>query len=235
MPLWAFTIGDVFNPDSPLSVWTATLGIAFNDLVHANAKVERARTEWERFYEWRIATGHYNEACLHLERTSSIPEVQRFLASEPKVKELHEATLKHYQALKRLTNRVRNEAAFHYAYKSGQRALARALRELAAAEGAVGGTASTKIKDSRQLYADDLASQLVLNAAGGSPESYAEAMATLGQGVAAFADFANHALDAYFMSHHGALRQVRTPTRKKSSTSKRKSGSRRKTSGRRKR
>ncbi len=168
MPLWAFTIGDVFDADDPLSVWAATLGIAFNVLVHANTKVERARTEWERFYEWRIATGHYNEACLHLARTSSMPEVQRFLASEPTVHELHNATLQRYESLKRLTNRVRNEAAFHYAYKSGRRALSRALRELATAEGAVGGAASTKIKDSRQLYADDLAGQLVLNAAGGS-------------------------------------------------------------------
>jgi hypothetical protein len=128
VPLWSFTIGDVFDADDPLAVWAATLGLAFNDLVHANTKVEKARTEWERFYEWRIATGHYNEACLHLIRSSAVPEVQRFLASEPKVHELHEDTLHRYESLKRLTNRVRNEAAFHYGQPSA-RALRRARHE----------------------------------------------------------------------------------------------------------
>jgi hypothetical protein len=226
VPLWSFTIGDVFAADDPLAVWAATLGLAFNDLIHTNIKVERARTEWESLYEWRIATGHYNEACLHLIRNSSVAEVEQFLASESKVHELHDNTLRRYESLKRLTNRVRNEAAFHYAYKSGQRALARALRELASTEGAVGGAASTKIKDSRQLYADDIASQLVLNAAGGSLESYREAMAELGEGVATFASFANHALDAYFARHQRTLQLVAMPPQKKRRTPPRGSASR---------
>jgi hypothetical protein len=218
MPLWSFVIGDVFKADDPLAVWVATLGIAFNDLIHANNKVNDAKTEWERLYEWRIATGHYNEMCLHLQRGSALPEVQRFLKSEPAVKARHDDALVRYESLKRLTNRVRNEAAFHYAYKSGQRAVARALRDLATTDGAMGGTASDKIKDSRQLYADDLAGQLVVHAAGGSLKAYADAMARLGEGVAALGKFANGALDAYFMRHQAALKSqppISTKTKKK--------------------
>jgi len=69
MPIWKFRFGDAFDADDPLSTWACTIAIAFNDVVYANVKVNRADREWERFYEWRVATGHFNEACLHLERS----------------------------------------------------------------------------------------------------------------------------------------------------------------------
>jgi hypothetical protein len=207
MPVWTFRIGDVFDPDDALSVWVCTLSLAFNDAIHANLKVEAAEHPWERLYEWRVAIGHFNEACLHLERGKEIGPVEDFIASEPDLQTRFGNVLQHYDGLRAVTNRVRNEAAFHYPYRSGQEAVARALRELAGEEGAFGGTASTKIKDSRQFYADDVAVKLVLNASGGNEQSYGEVAEALGEGVAAFGRFANAALDAFFWKHQDALHQ----------------------------
>jgi hypothetical protein len=45
---------------------------------------------------------------------------------------------------------------------------------------------STKIRESRQDFADEVVARLVINATGGTPEKYAEAMSALEEGVAAF-------------------------------------------------
>lgn len=87
MPVWVFRFGDVFDPDDPLSVWICTLGIAFNDVIYSNVKVGAATKAWERFYGWRVAIGHFNEAALHLERGQRIAEVMQFLESEGEVNE----------------------------------------------------------------------------------------------------------------------------------------------------
>lgn len=100
-------------------MWICTLGIAFNDVIHSNVKVEAATNAWERFYGWRVAIGHFNEAALHLERGEGIAEVVRFLKSEDEVRERYEDVLRKNDDLRGLTNRFRNEAAFHYPYKSG--------------------------------------------------------------------------------------------------------------------
>jgi hypothetical protein len=212
MPLWAFRIGDVFDPDDPLAVWACIVAIAFNDLVFANTKVDTAEDEWVRFYEWRIATGHFYEACMHLERSREVPEVQAFLRSEPKVEALHAEVLERYASLKSLTNRVRNQA-FHYPYKSGHRAVIRVLRDIANEQGTTGtATTSRKIRDSRQYFADEVVGNLTLNAAGGTTEAFQRAMTDLGEAVAALGRFSNAALDAYFWLHQNALREEPLPT-----------------------
>jgi hypothetical protein len=146
VPVWVFRFGDVFDPEDPLSVWICTLGIAFNDVIYAHVRVEEATVAWERFYGWRVAIGHFNEAALHLERGRRIDEVVKFLSSEREVLERYEDVLARYEGLRGITNRFRDEAAFHYPYKSGEVAVANALSELSDEEGAVGGVASTKIR-----------------------------------------------------------------------------------------
>jgi hypothetical protein len=79
VPVWVFRFGDVFDPEDPLSVSICTLGIAFNDVIYANVRVEEATKVWERFYGWRVAIGHFNEAAVHLERGRKIKEVVQFL------------------------------------------------------------------------------------------------------------------------------------------------------------
>jgi hypothetical protein len=207
VPLWNFRFGDVFDPDDPLSIWICTLGIAFNDIIHANVKAARAETAWERFYEWRVLVAHFNEACLHLERGRDIQQVRQFLDSDQAVLERYGTVLRSYDDLKGVANRFRNEATFHYPYASGREAVARALRELAHEEGAFGGVASSKLKDSRQFYADDVVAHLVWNAAGGSEEAFESAAAALGEAVTSFGRFANAALDAYFFQHRSALQR----------------------------
>ena len=84
---------------------------------------------------WRIATAHYYEACLHLERGLRIREVKEFIDSDLELVALHENALGLYEKQKAVTRRIRNEAAFHYAYKSGLATVAQALRGLSGERG----------------------------------------------------------------------------------------------------
>jgi len=204
VPTWTFRIGDVFDAEDTLSVWICTLAVAFNDAIHANLKVEAAETPWERSYEWRVAISHFNEACLHLERGRDEEEVVAFLESDEDLRTSFDEALSRYDAVRPLANRIRNQAAFHYPYKTGRRAVARALRDLADDEGGMRGT---KLRDSRQLYADDVVGRLLINASGGTLETYAEAAADFGDAVASFARFAHAAVEAYFLRHRDALRR----------------------------
>lgn len=205
--IWTFRIGDVFGPEDELAVWICTLAVAFNDAIHSNLVIMDAKKPWESFYAWRVAVSHFSEACLHLERGMEIDAVRKFIEEDAELKAKCSDVLKRYAEIRTLANRVRNQAAFHYPYKTGQKAVARALKELADEQGSMGGTGSTKIKDSRQFYADEVVATLVLNAAGGSEDSYKEAATSFGEAVAAFGRFANVALDAFFMHHQSALTQ----------------------------
>lgn len=206
MPVWVFRFGDVFDPDDPLAVWICTLGIAYNDVIYSNVQAEAATKMWQRVYGWRVAMGHFNEAALHLERGREIDDVVRFLESEREVNERYEDVLQRYDDIRGITNRFRDEAAFHYPYRKGRRAVARALRELPDEEGAVGGVVSTKVRDSRQFYADDVVAHLVWNAAGGTKKDFEAATTALSEAVTAFGRFANVALDLFFTQHQDAMR-----------------------------
>jgi hypothetical protein len=209
VPIWTFRIGDAFDADDPLSVWMCTLALAFNDAVHTNLKAGGAEIEWEFVYEWRIAISHFTEACLHLERGREVEQVTAFLASESDIKEAFDDVLTRYESVRQFTNDIRNQAAFHYPYESGQRAVARALRDLADSQGEFGGTASNKVKDGRLFFADEVAAKLVVNAAGGTKTATEAAMSAVADAVAAFARFANAALDAYFIRYKDALTEQR--------------------------
>jgi hypothetical protein len=83
------------------------------------------------------------------------------------------------------------------------------LVELADEERVLGEAGSrTKIRESRQLYADDVLSALLTNAGGGTEDSYSRSVAATGEAVAAFWRFANAALDAYFFQHRDALTRL---------------------------
>lgn len=208
MTLWRFQIGEVFDPDDPLAVWVATLAVAFNDVVHANHRLKVDQRGWEFLYEWRVATGHYSEACLHMERGREISEVSAFIGGDERIVGLYDDALARYGALRAVTNRIRNQAAFHYAYATGADAVAHALRELSGERGYMGSIVSDKVKDSRQHYADEITSHLVWQASGGSIEAYEETAAALAGGVAAFARFAGATIERYFMPFVPVLDKV---------------------------
>lgn len=209
MKMWEFKFGDVFKAGDPLSLWLCTLGQAFNDMVYANVQVEEADTEWKRLYYWRLAMGHYSETCLHLERMKDVPEVAAFLNSKPSVKAAHDETLRRYDELRGLANRVRNETVFHYPYDSGQRALAKAITDLEDEKGTMGAYGSTKVRDMRLGFADDAIARMIFNAAGGDEDAFAAAASSLGEAVAEFGRFANQALDAFFADRLDVVKRTR--------------------------
>jgi hypothetical protein len=208
MPFFKFRMGDLFDADDPLAVWVCTLSVAFNDAIHAAVKFSAADRSWESMYEWRVGVSHLSEACLHLERGREIDQVTQFIRKEGLLASF-EDVLDRYDALRKVANRIRSEATFHYPYEKGEKAVTRAMRELADAEEVIGSDGpSTKIRHSRQLYADDVVAMLVLNACGGTAEAHAETSAKLGEAVAAFGRFSNATLDAYFVRHAKALSPV---------------------------
>jgi hypothetical protein len=210
MPMFKFRMGDVFDADDPLSIWIATLSVAFNDAVHSSNKVQAADEDlWKHFYEWRVAISHFNEACRHLERGQDIVEVVRFLEAEGDLKKRFEEVLSQYEALRVVANRIRNEAAFHYPGERGKKAIARVVRMVADEDGFFGEHGkSTKIRDTRQRYADFLVAGLVIEACGAAEDAYEKTMDRFGEAMAAFGLFANAALVAYFWRHRHAIRPV---------------------------
>jgi hypothetical protein len=168
MPYWRFRIGDVFEASDPLAVWMATLSAAINDAVHSNTEYELAATgdqAWEEFYEWRIAVSHFTEACQHLERGRAVPEVVAFLALEQVLQERFDEAINCYEDVRALAHRVRNQAAFHYAYEGGAEAVARAVTRMRNDDGSFGGE-DERLRGSRWYYADELLARLVYDAAG---------------------------------------------------------------------
>jgi hypothetical protein len=179
-----------------------TLAVALNDAVHANLKVEAAQTPWERSYEWRVAISHFNEASLHLGRGLKDERVVEFIDSEPEMRAKLDEAMTRYEGVRAAANRIRNQAAFHYAYKSDQRAVARALGQLADHEGVVRGT---KLRDSRMLFADEVVAQLLMNAQGGTDEAVEKLASDFADAVAAFARFAQFAVESHLLRHQAAL------------------------------
>jgi hypothetical protein len=127
--MFKFRMGDLLDADDPLAIWVCTLSMAFNGAIHATTKYVEAEKPWQLLYEWRVQISHFNEACLDLKRSRRVNEVEAFLEAEGLVEKL-EDVLSRYDALRHITNRIRDETTFHYPYDSGQ-AVVNALRQLA--------------------------------------------------------------------------------------------------------
>jgi hypothetical protein len=199
----SFRMGDVFKPDDDLSIWMCTIALAYNDLVTAHVRVEEATTEWERFYHWRIAIGHYSEIMLFLARMRERDAIKDFIASAPpELQEAYENALGQYDQNRKVAKHARNEAAFHYPDPKGVRAMRRALRddELQDATGGVT-SASGKVRDTRMHYADEVMATMLMNALGTTEAEFEAAYQALGDAVASFMAFANQAQDEFFLRH----------------------------------
>ena len=209
MPYWRFRIGDVFEASDPLAVWMATLSAAINDAVHSIPSTSgpppavrhgRSSTNGES----PSATSP-RRACT-LSRAGQSQRWWRFLR-EQTLQERFDEVINRYEDVRALAHRVRNQAAFHYAYEGGAEAVAAALTRMADDDGWFGGGEDERLRGGRWHYADDLLADFVYDAAGGGEDAYADAAARVAEGVAAFARFANAALDAYFVSHANSVRQ----------------------------
>jgi hypothetical protein len=209
VPWFRFRIGDLFDADDQLAIWLCTLSIAFNDGMHTTRKFLAAERHWENLYEWRVRVSHLNEACLHLERGRAIVEVMQFIEAEGLLEKFDDVLMR-YEALRGALNRIRDEATFHYPYKSGARAVARALRQLADQDEYIGSSGPTDPRGTRLLYADQVSAALFINACGGTLEAYEGALAAQSDAFDAFRGFADAALDAY-VARRGQVLQLVDP------------------------
>jgi hypothetical protein len=206
--MFKFRMGDIFDADDPLAVWLCILAIGFNDAIHATIKFTEAERSWAVLYEWRVMVSHFNEACLHLERGRGVTEVEAFLEAEGLSERLDEL-LSRYDALRHITNRIRNETTFHYPHHSGQQAVAEALRQIANEDEFTGSYGpSSKIRHSRQLFADQVVAALVMNASGGTRGDHERVLEDVQEAIGSLGRFANKVLDAYFARRVHLLQKI---------------------------
>jgi hypothetical protein len=196
----SFRIGDVFKPDDDLSVWFCTIALAHNDLVTTHVRVNEATAEWESFYYWRMAIGHYSEIMLFLRHMREKPAIKAFITSSPpKLQKAYQTALDLYDQHSRVAKHVRNKTAFHYPDPKGIRAMRRALRDEDIQDDCGGVTSTSgKVGDARMHYADEVLAKMFMNEAGKIANTIDEVYAVLGESVAAFMRFANQAQDEFF-------------------------------------
>jgi hypothetical protein len=212
MPQHAFKFGEMFPADDVLAEWMATLAIAFNDLsLVRNQLGKDAFVAWRWFYWLRLGIAHFAEVATYLRETKDIPEIAEFIDSLPGDAQAHlDDCVARYEAHSSTIERIRNEAGFHYPRlkvepgRRRKRPMQKILEALADEHGRVEGKT---FGDARLLFADDVASGLVLLAHGTDEmldAPHEEQMRALGpvhleieEGIASFVTFANDALQIY--------------------------------------
>jgi hypothetical protein len=209
MPRYRFNFGEVFPADDVLAEWMATLALGFNDLSLVRVQMGKEQDPKHRWLYWfRLGIAHFAEAATYLRDTSEVPEIAEFIGSLPEdVREHHRRCLERYANQEKAIERIRNEAGFHYpelVVQPGQkrkRSMQQILGALSSESGEiVGGT----IGDGRLLFADDVASVLVVRALAGHATPLGDARKVVAQvsieieeGIGAFVVFVDGALSRY--------------------------------------
>jgi hypothetical protein len=202
-PRVGFQFGLVFPPDDLLSEWMATLAMAFNDLSLVSSRMDvDQETSHEFFYWLRLALAHYHEAGKYLDETSSIEQVTDYVASlGEEAQSLYQSCLQNYRSRDETLSRLRNQAVFHYPrlqLTRRRRPMMAALEELASEMGQFEKGEGGTIRESRLLFADDIASHLFVRASGGE-ENLANVHPAIQEGMTAFMRFTNLALEGWFL------------------------------------
>jgi hypothetical protein len=197
-----FQFGMVFPADELLSEWVATLALAFNDLSLVHVRIDEDQNTPHKFFYWlRLGVAHYFEAGTYLSNTSELGEVREFVGSlEGKGQSLYEECLASFHAQQTALNRVRSQAAFHYPrLQPGRtnRPMKAVLEELLPGVGLVDKGETGRVRDSRLLFADDIASAFFVKASGGM-DRLEEVHTTIQSGIESFMQFTNVALDEWF-------------------------------------
>ncbi len=173
MALHKFRVGDVFQPEDELSLYSANLAMAFNDLVFTNIKMDETQSDWEMFYWSRLAYAHFNEVMLYIESKRGDSKIVAFVSRLPEdAQQRYSEALRRYDENRAVLNRLRNETVFHYPKGNSVAAISKAISEAKDEEGTAGSKKSNKVKDARMFFADDLLARMVFNAAGGSEDTY---------------------------------------------------------------
>jgi hypothetical protein len=201
VPLLEFRLGDLLQPNDPLSLYATNLAIAFNDLVFTHSKWLEASEAPELFYWSRLAFGHYNEVMLYVEQMRGVPAISAFISRlPPEAQQSYDDALRRYDANRGVLNRFRNETIFHYPKKgSSLEAIRTAIKQAQDEQAWAGSEISDKMKDSRMFFADELIARMVFNAAGGTEDDYRQLAKELAGAVSNFMRFMNAAFDQLFL------------------------------------
>ncbi len=187
MPHHRFRFQEVFPPDDVRAEWVATLALAFNDLSLVRVQMGKDEASKYRWLYWfRLGIAHFAEAASYLRDTTKIPEISAFIDSLPAHVRGHlRECLDCYADHEEVIERIRNEAGFHYPeleIQDGKRRKRPMQAVLEALGGNCGQIVGETIGDARLLFADDIASMLVLRAHGGGLKASAvEEVEVLGQ------------------------------------------------------
>lgn len=214
MPRYTFNFGEMFPAKDVLAEWAATLGLAFNDLSLVRVRFIEDDSEKHRWFYWlRLGIAHFAEAASYLRATSELPEVAAFIGSlRDDVRKHHADCLALYAEHETVIERIRNQAGFHYPEllaTPGQRRRRPMQQVLAALERERGSVVGETLGDGRFLFADDVASSLVLHAHGGaegllgeSPMEQAKILApvhvAIEEAISSFVLFVDGVFNAYF-------------------------------------
>lgn len=201
-PRIGFVFGRVFPTDDLLSEWIATLALSFNDLALVHERIEIDHETPHKFFYWlRLAIAHFFEAAKYLDGTAEIHDVKAYVATLPKEARAHyETCLDRYRTQQTPTQRLRNQAAFHYPrLQPGRtnRPMKNVLEELAGEVGEIDKVEGGTVRGSRLLFADDIASKFFVEATGGE-DALEEVHRDIEAAITAFMRFTNAALEEWF-------------------------------------
>lgn len=196
-----FVFGVVFPPDDLLAEWVATLALAFNDLALVHDRIEADHEIPHRFFYWlRLAIAHFYEAAKYLDESAEVDEVKSFVATLPTdAQERYETCLERYREQQTPTQRLRNQAAFHYARLQPtrqNRPMKKVLEGLAGETGQIDKGERGTIRESRLLFADDIMSRFFVEATGGE-DVLEQVHRDIEAAITAFMRFTNAALDEW--------------------------------------
>lgn len=202
-PRIGFVFGRVFPADDLLSEWVATLALAFNDLALVHERIELDHESEHKFFYWlRLAIAHFFEAAKYLDDTSEIEDVKAFVATLPKEAQgYYEQCLDRYRTQQTPTQRLRNQAAFHYPRLQAGRAnrsMKRVLEQLSGETGHIQKVEEGTVRGSRMLFADDIVSKFFVDATGGE-DALEEVHRDIEAAITAFMRFTMPALDEWFV------------------------------------
>jgi hypothetical protein len=198
---WNFRVGDVFPADDVLAEWVATLSMAFNDLSLVAKRLDEPNMQQhETFYFQRLLIAHVTETCVFLYETKDIPEVRAFVNEMPEdAQRMHADALRMFKARKAELHAIRSHV-FHYPELKSQpnqkkpRLMQRVLKAHADTETVAAGG---RVRDSRMLFADDLAAELLAVNSGGE-ERFRAVHEEISRGYTPLSDFLIAVVDTYF-------------------------------------
>lgn len=200
-----FTFGDVFPADDLLSEWLITVSMASNDLILVHLRMEADQDEEHLMLHWfRLAVAHFHEVGKHLHETRNVQEIRTFVRSLPQPTQArYDAVLDIYTRRKRALGNIRN-GTFHYPslmeWHNPQtirqkRDLNAVLRASASENGAI---RAGPLRNSRLLFADELAARLLVRKTG-SIANYTSLQDEVRQGIQEFMRFMNEAVEEQLM------------------------------------